>query len=105
MLSNIHANVWEFLAKTSMGDAVDMMDVVSDVMAERTRQVELKYDIAHDDEHDKGEMAVMAAHYINKTRGINQMTDGDNEKSLLKAAALLVAEVARLRRQKKTKHE
>jgi hypothetical protein len=92
-----------------------------DVLAERRRQIEAEgYDPAHDDEHVNDEIAAMAAYYAmpeaarawpaNETgygdnwgaaiipHGWHMPRPCDRRRELVKAAALLLAEIERLDR-------
>jgi hypothetical protein len=95
--------------------------VAREVLAERMRQLEVKgYDIAHDDAHPGGEIAACAAFYAMPPaardwpaeetgygptfgeaiypEGWTVPTTGDRRRELVKAAALLVAEIERIDR-------
>lgn len=93
--------------------------VISDVAAERLRQIEAEgYSPAHDDKHTDGELALAAAMYaipydnpdidqddfiglqmaLEIGSGWTVKPDTDKRRRLVKAAALIVAEVERLDR-------
>lgn len=91
--------------------------VLAEVAAERRRQVEEEgFDAAHDDEHDEGDMALAAAAYaVNTTNddplffsnvtwplwpweGAFWWKPTTPRRDLIKAAALIVAEIERLDR-------
>lgn len=92
------------------------MDVINEIIAERKRQIEVVgYDAAHDDGHQRAEMAMAAACYV-YPRGITQRyreqvplvwpwakrwwkpEPGSRRRELIKGAALIVAEIERLDR-------
>lgn len=95
-----------------------MADVISEIAAERRRQIEQEgWSVAHDDQHAEGEMADAAACYAMtvNTRGlpVNGRTlewwvwptewtgwwkPKDRRRDLIRAAALIVAEIERLDR-------
>lgn len=96
----------------------------ADVVAERTRQIDVEgWTAEHDDEHDKGELAAAAACYaISASDKLNPYSQGDGDfqrnpppcwpmgwdtswwrpgaprRDLVKAAALLLAEIERIDR-------
>jgi hypothetical protein len=80
----------------------------SDVLAERKRQVELEgWTPEHDDEHDKGEIAAAAFTAVKSPHDINNLVwpwslewwrPSDRRRNLVKAAALILAEIERLDR-------
>ncbi len=89
---------------------------VLDVAAERRRQVENEgYDPAHDDEHDNGSMAEAAASYAYQAHNSKPCPagkppqgwpwdaewwkPGNSRRMLVKAGALILAEIERLDRQ------
>lgn len=84
--------------------------VVGEIAAERRRQIEREgYTTAHDDEHDRGELAYAAAAYVvvdlpshHGAETFWPWDDGfkpkDRRSNLVRAAALLVAEIERLDR-------
>lgn len=109
------------------------MTAIDEVAAERIRQISIEgYDAAHDDEHDKGEIALAAALYAtpirlyehrqratgemfmdpwpweqefdrrpyvgNMVQANSIMKPPDRRRQLVKAAALIVAEIERLDR-------
>lgn len=96
------------------------MNVIEEIAAERKRQIEAEgWTAAHDDTHDKGEMAIAAAHYASFSAMPehlrNEVTEEDAlshgwpwdaswwkptapRRDLIKAAALIVAEIERLDR-------
>lgn len=91
---------------------------VDDIVAERQRQISAEgWTPEHDDEHDKGEMARAAACYAyeaTRTEHQRSLDDGfappmwpwaerwwkptDRRRDLVKAAALIIAEIERLDR-------
>lgn len=85
------------------------MIVIEEIKAERLRQIAKGYDAAHDDEHAKGEIAQAAAtlalYHIDRPTALNVWPWGPDgwragtpRGDLIKAAAMLVAEVERLDR-------
>jgi hypothetical protein len=85
--------------------------VVAEVAAERQRQIEAEgWTPEHDDEHDSGELAKAAASYAGDTRTFNAAAPvdwpweqkwwkpRDRRSDLIRAAALIVAEIERLDR-------
>lgn len=85
--------------------------VLMEIAAERGRQVfKLGFDSAHDDQHTEGEMANAAACYALLNRGVHSIfpwwwpwdhkwwKPKDRRRDLIRAAALLVAEIERLDR-------
>jgi len=97
-------------------DASGWHAAINDIAAERRRQIEVEtWTPGHDDQHDKGEMAHAAGCYAlaNHRRmvwiGGNEFPDlwpwhkrwwkpGDRRRDLIKAGALIVAEIERLDR-------
>lgn len=96
---------------------MELTKAASDVLAERRRQVEAEgFDIAHDDEHKDGELADAAACYAlgvysdRSDAGVpgdippywpwdeTWWTPKDRRRNLVRAAALLLAEIERLDR-------
>ena len=95
--------------------------VLDDIAAERQRQCLKGYDAAHDDKHNDGEIALGAALYAipYEMPGMEQdnfirlhmmldlsydwslKPEPDHRKRLVKAAAMLVAEIERLDRKEK----
>ena len=102
-----------------------MSNAIKDIVAERSRQIEQEvFDAAHDDQHECREMAAAAACYANPMAiivdghgiEIGEPNDGtlplgwpedwaaswwkpgDHRRNLVKAAALIVAEIERLDR-------
>lgn len=91
-----------------------MTKAAADVLAERRRQIEAEgYDQAHDDEHAHGELADAAACYALQhgclPSGMDITGDawpfeagsfrpGDRRRDLVKAGALILAEIERLDR-------
>lgn len=83
------------------------MGVIDEILAERDRQVrEEGYNAAHDDKHTAGEIAKAAAAYaaasVNSATGamlwpwpIDQFRPKNARDSLIKSAALIVAEIER----------
>jgi hypothetical protein len=101
----------------------ELSDAAGDVLAERRRQVERKYyDTAHDDEHPCGEIAALATYYAmppaardwpatetgyGETWGEaiipadwTVSKSGDRRRELVKAGALILAEIERMDRAK-----
>ncbi len=94
-----------------------MSDVIDEIAAERKRQVEQEgWSEAHDDTHDTGDLAVAAACYALNATWLNhigkrELVDKyfpwpggwkpkDPRRDLIRAAALIVAEIERLDRSK-----
>lgn len=102
-------------------------DVIAEIAAERRRQIEVEgWTPAHDDTHDNGEMAHAAACYVlgatGASRGISDLEHGieatisarlwpwsmnwwkpkRTRQNLIRAAALIVAEIERLDREAPT---
>lgn len=93
-----------------------MSKATDDVLAERTRQQTVEgWSANHDDQHSNGQMAAAAGIYALHSGGYNmQMTDGspslfwpwdakwwkpkNPRNDLVRAAALLIAEIERLDR-------
>lgn len=89
------------------------MSVIDEIAAERRRQVEVEgWTASHDDWHDKGEMALAGACYAHPNLKMLWPADVPKEwpwedkwwkpkgrrRDLIRAAALIVAEVERLDR-------
>jgi len=89
------------------------MSALDDIAAERKRQIEVEgWSVEHDDRHDCGEMADAAAVYAMQPsfRICNHMLDNlwpwsrewwkpaNRRRDLVKAGALIVAEIERLDR-------
>lgn len=85
----------------------------NDIIAERQRQIiEEGWKPEHDDEHDKGELAMAAVCYINETGTVNRnggkpwgwpwgaswWKPDTRRRNLVKASALILAEIERLDR-------
>ena len=93
-----------------------MSKALDDIAAERRRQIEAEgWTPEHDDRHDRGEMALAAFCYIGNTSELGDFHDGNGipepwpwdqswwkpknvRRDLVRAAALLVAEIERLDR-------
>jgi hypothetical protein len=91
-------------------------NVVADVLAERKRQMDVEgWSTAHDDEHDGGEIAMAAVVYA--IPDVSPLYDQreqlwpwaqrwfkpkDRRRDLVRAAALLVAEIERIDREHRT---
>ncbi len=93
-----------------------MSKALDDVAAERSRQVEAEgWTPEHDDTHDKGEMALAAHAYVGHAYGVARFDNcglpetwpdwglqsfkpKDARRDLVRAAALIVAEIERLDR-------
>lgn len=88
--------------------------ILQEIRAERQRQMDAEgWTPEHDDEHDKGELASAAACYIGSTIGRKQYflhfwpwdsrwwKPTTPERDLIKAAALIVAELERRARKVK----
>ncbi len=87
-----------------------MTKATADVLAERSRQVEKEgYEPAHDDEHADGSLAMAAACYADKERpqsmcpgrwpwSADSWKPKDRRTDLVRAAALLLAEIERMDR-------
>lgn len=90
------------------------MKAIVDVMAERARQLD-QFSTEHDDEHDRGELAAAAACYCLASQKLaiscgasslwpwepQSFAPRTRRRNLIKAAALLVAEIERLDRARK----
>lgn len=84
------------------------MTVIDEIAAERTRQIEVEgWSPEHDDMHTHEEMAIAAAMYALPAFARNLLLwpwdrkwwkPGKRRRNLIKAAALLVAEIERLDR-------
>lgn len=85
----------------------------NDIIAERQRQIsEEGWTPEHDDEHDKGELAMAAVYYINETGTVNRnggkpwgwpwdaswWKPDTRRRNLVKAGALILAEIERIDR-------
>lgn len=85
----------------------------NDIIAERQRQISAEgWTPEHDDEHDKGELALAAVCYINETGTVNRnggkpwgcpwdaswWKPDTRRRNLIKAGALILAEIERLDR-------
>lgn len=91
---------------------IEMTKAAADVLAERRRQIEAEgWTPEHDDEHSVGEMAKAAACYALVSAGFNPdatinvwpwhrrwWKPSDTRCNLVKAAALILAEIERLDR-------
>lgn len=100
-----------------------MPDVIAEIAAERRRQIEVEgWTAEHDDQHTDGSLAQAAAVYALPSREMVQVGNAplrgshwkptlwprswadswfkpkDRERDLIRAAALIVAEIERLRR-------
>lgn len=88
-----------------------MMTVIDEIAAERKRQIEKEgWSSDHDDTHDRGEMALAAAAYAKNAAGPGPIPKPlwpwsyewwrptTPRRDLIKAAALIVAELERLDR-------
>ncbi len=87
-----------------------MSKALEDIAAERRRQIEKGFGYDHDDEHDNGDLARAAICYAADGSqkldciawlapwGQDPFTTTDRRADLIRAAALLVAEVERLDR-------
>lgn len=100
----------------SAQDAGKSMKVSLEILTERFRQIsDEEWSLEHDDEHDGGEMAMAAGCYAlhSSTASIHRTVTGiplswpwdpkwwkptDQRRDLVKAAALIVAEIERLDR-------
>lgn len=86
----------------------ELTQAAADVLAERKRQIEEeRWTPEHDDEHADGELAIAAAHYAAFDTGANVYDDleiqewlkpGSHRENLVKAGALILAEIERLDR-------
>jgi hypothetical protein len=88
------------------------MTAIEDVVAERRRQVEVEtWTPSHDDRHTCGELAAAAACYATPARSRSPQLlewlwpfdpvwwkEGDRRRELVKAGALIVAEIERMDR-------
>ena len=95
------------------------MSIIEEVRAERERQIRMGYTADHDDEHSSGEISAWAAVYAmppacrkwdcicDYGRTLEEalmpegwvFKSGDRRRELIKAAALIVAEIERLDRE------
>jgi hypothetical protein len=83
------------------------MTAIEEIAAERLRQIAKGYDAAHDDEHDKHEIANAAAALALNWPGnwpwsMHSWPDSDRRTQLVMSAAMLVAEIERLDRKTST---
>ncbi len=93
--------------------AAQQTQAAIDVLAERQRQISAEgWTPEHDDEHDKGVMAAAAACYALHTEPVGNVRDylkfwpfdaswwkpGERRRNLIKAGALILAEIERLDR-------
>lgn len=91
------------------------MSVIEEIAAERRRQQEVEgWTPQHDDEHSAGEMALAAACYAGDQRHYNKAAPPrwpwsqkwwkpkDQRRDLIRAAALIIAEIERLDRLSKS---
>lgn len=91
----------------------DLSKAAMDILAERQRQQAVEgWTPEHDDEHNRGELAMAAVCYINETGTVNRnggkpwgwpwdalwWKPNTRRRNLVKAAALLLAEIERLDR-------
>ena len=91
----------------------DLSKAAIDVLAERQRQQAVEgWTPEHDDEHNCGELAMAAVCYINETGAVNRnggkpwgwpldsswWKPDDRRRNLVKAGALILAEIERLDR-------
>jgi len=86
------------------------MSVIRQIAMERTRQLSKGYDAAHDDKHIFGEIAIAAASFAaNEPKlypwGRFPVHKRGRRERLIKAAALLVAEIERCDRSASTQSE
>ena len=90
-------------------DATDDGKWIAEIREERGRQIKKGYDAKHDDQHTLGQLADAAAHYATcpwtptKTEWpfddeATTITDERRKANLVKAAALILAELERLDR-------
>ena len=102
--------------------AKELSAAARDVLAERERQVNVEgWTPAHDDEHDQGEMAVAAACYALASTWLSEWArtnvvakywpwdlkwfkSEDSRRNLVKAGALVLAEIERRDRGEQAKH-
>lgn len=94
----------------------EMTQAASDVLAERQRQIEAEgFDASHDDKHDAGQLTAAACSYAMEAmfggqQAVGQFAEAlwpwgrkwwkpkDKRRDLVRAAALLLAEIERLDR-------
>lgn len=77
------------------------MSVIDEVVAERRRQVEEEgYTPEYDDQHHDCQLACAAACYALASDDMSNSYDLATRRNLIKAAALIVAEIERLDRPK-----
>jgi hypothetical protein len=93
-----------------MSELVERMGVIEEISAERRRQIEVEgWTPEHDDEHANGELARAAASYAISDGYFENISalwpwedewfkPKDRRRDLIRAAALLVAEIERLDR-------
>lgn len=80
------------------------MSVIEEIAAERRRQVEREgWTPEHDDQHNEGGLSRAAACYATSSKGGWPWSDADwkpkdRRRDLIRAAALIVAEIERLDR-------
>lgn len=107
--------IWNALRATSPAQTAPqpVSSALADVIAERRRQIAVEgWTPEHDDEHGRGEMALAAACYARHAIvppalsdvpatwpwGASWWKPGDPRRMLVKAAALILAEIERLDR-------
>lgn len=86
------------------------MTVLDDIVAERWRQIGKGYDADHDDKHVNHELANAAAALAIEWLGnwpwsLHSWPGDDRRSHLVKAAAMLIAEIERLDRSALTPHD
>ena len=105
-----------------MSDLLPCTDILTEVAAERRRQMEVEgWTTAHDDAHDDGSLAQAAACYCHPSPPLYPIhkfpmwwpdswsakwwKPKSRRRNLIRAAALIIAEIERLDRAEGIKHE
>lgn len=113
-LSVLHETLNEVVFRACDGQSVPALPIVSEIVTERIRQiVGERFDAAHDDLHKHGELADAAACYATLATqqgapcpdlwpwNIDWWKQQGQRRDLIKAAALIMAEIERLDRAQK----
>jgi hypothetical protein len=104
--NKFRARVTALRAAIALAEERQEMGVVAEVAAERAKQKRKGFTSEHDDFHDKGELVVSAGAYLSAHSSIisywpwskHEFRSEGKRKDLLKAAALIVAEIERMDR-------